>query len=298
MKKIDVLLIIFLIFHLIPVYANETHSTGIIIDGTIGSAGQLKLDLKDSNYDIKYDYGVQKGQNLFHSFEQFNLHKNEIATFSGPDNSIQNIPQIQNIISRVTGGKESWINGTIRSIIPNSNLYLLNPSGIMFGPDARLDIEGSFHASTADYLKFTDSNKFYSNGSVDSVLTMENPSAFGFLDDGNFASIEIEGKGEINNDLENKNSGLAVESGETISLIAGHIDFIKGTYFRETDKKNDFGYKTTIDIPISLLSAPSGQINLASVNSKGEIKLTKKGPVVSNFEKLGNISLYIIKNLL
>jgi len=135
---------------------------------------------------------VQNGQNLFHSFEQFNLHKNEIATFSGPDETIQNIPPIQNIISRVTGGKESWINGTIRSTIPNSNLYLLNPSGIMFGPDARLDIEGSFHASTADYLKFTDSNKFYSNGAVDSVLTMENPSAFGFLDD-----VSGEGAGSI-----------------------------------------------------------------------------------------------------
>ena len=58
-----------------------------------------------------------------------------------------------NILSRVTGGQQSVIEGRRLSTIPGANLYLLNPSGVLFGPNTSLDVSGSFHVSTADYLR-------------------------------------------------------------------------------------------------------------------------------------------------
>ena len=64
------------------------------------------------------------------------------------------------ILSQVTGGSPSSIDGTIRSQIPGAHLYLLNPSGVMFGPNTSLDVSGSFHVSTADYLWLADGVAF------------------------------------------------------------------------------------------------------------------------------------------
>ncbi len=69
-------------------YADGTHPQGIKLDGTVGTAG--KIDLPGPNYQIKAELGKQVGSNLIHSFEQFNLHAGESATFSGP-NSVKNI---------------------------------------------------------------------------------------------------------------------------------------------------------------------------------------------------------------
>src|SRR5215813_10927970 len=105
-------------------------------------------------YAIPDSVGQIRGPNLFHSFGQFNLSRGESATFTGPNT-------IANIIGRVTGGSPSSIDGTIRSQIPGANLYLLNPSGVLFGPNASLDVQGSFHVSTADYLKMADGAQFH-----------------------------------------------------------------------------------------------------------------------------------------
>lgn len=144
----------------------------IITDGTLGHA----IQLTGSNYQITADLGQQRGNNLFHSFERFNLLSGEIATFSGAG-------EIQNIISRVTGGTASHIDGTIRSEIPNANLYLINPYGMMFGKDAQLDISGSFYASTADVLHFNDGGEFYTRSPQSSLLTAAPIHSFGFLTD-------------------------------------------------------------------------------------------------------------------
>ena len=62
----------------------------------------------------------------------------------------------RNIINRVTGDNPSAVLGTIesRQAFPNANLYLMNPNGIVFGQNARLDIGGSFHATTGTGLGF------------------------------------------------------------------------------------------------------------------------------------------------
>jgi len=162
-------------------YSDPNHPQGITSDGTFGST--VSFDLK--TYNIKG--GTAKNDNLFHSFEKFNLHSGETAIFHDSG--------FQNTISRVTGQDYSWINGKIQS--GAANLYLLNPNGVMFGPEVSLALPGSFHVSTADYLKFGDKvDYFYVNQRKDSVLSVESPSAFGFLDD-SIGSIRVEGQGSM-----------------------------------------------------------------------------------------------------
>ena len=36
----------------------------------------------------------------------------------------------------------------------------MNPAGLLFGPGARLEVGGSFHATTADYLRLIDHHRF------------------------------------------------------------------------------------------------------------------------------------------
>jgi len=265
-----------------------------VLDGSVGTAGKLKLPGPD--FDINAEYGHQAGPNLFHSFKQFNVGTGESATFRGPDS-------VRNIISRVTGGEVSWIDGTLRSAIPDADMYLLNPAGLMFGANARLDISGSFHVSTADYLRMGENDRFsaFAEAREGDVLSVASPSAFGFLD-GNAGNISIEGKGEITaevwgGDHTNWGSwlrandpgfapGLAVGQGKNISLISRGID-ISGTYF----------------VPQGLapesvganLTAPEGRISLATVKSAGEVTLNdsdlKVTEPVEGAGQSGNITL-------
>ena len=165
---------------------------------------------------------------MFHSFQDFNLNRFESATFSGPNN-------INNVISRVTGGNPSSIDGLIRSTIP-ADMYFLNPYGFMFGKNAKLDVQGSFHASTADYLRLENGGRFDARNPSDSLLTVAPVEAFGFLTNSP-ASLSVE------------SSSLFLPFGEkTLSLIGGNLTINQAT-----------------------LGAPFGRINLASVAGIGEV---------------------------
>jgi filamentous hemagglutinin family protein len=143
----------------------------VTLDGSLGVTSALR----GPDFQITEDLGTRAGSNLFHSFGRFNLNSSQSATFSGS-------PGINNVIGRVTGGQTSTIDGTLRVSIPNANLYLLNPAGVIFGENATLDVPGSFHASTANYLKLQDGVRFNSGAATTpQVLTTAAPEAFGFL---------------------------------------------------------------------------------------------------------------------
>ncbi len=249
----------------------STHAE-LVMDGTMGTAGALK----GPAYDIPSEYGQRAGNNLFHSFQTFNIGTKESATFRGPSS-------IQNVISRISGSTISRIDGKIVCTIPQANLYLLNPNGIMFGADATLDIGGSFHVSTADYLRLGNNERFYAKPIEGEVLSSAAPSAFGFLKDSP-APISFEGKGFIGTFDDEIQSGISVSESKTISVIGGDID-IKGTSYINRKQNAD---QTT---QAGSLSAPGGRINLVSAASSGQAVMTDAAPDVSSFDKLGNIKI-------
>ncbi len=175
----------------------------IIPDGTLGS----QVPLTGPKFEITSAVGQQHGNNLFHSFRQFDIRSGETAIFSGP-------PSINNIITRVTGGQESYIDGTLRSTIQGANFYLLNPAGILFGEQAKLDLTGSFYASTADYVTLGEDGRFQATHPEQSILTVAPPSAFGFLS-ATAAPITVQG------------SRLSVPKSQTLGLIGGHLTMEK-----------------------------------------------------------------------
>ncbi|HYR57518.1 MAG TPA: filamentous hemagglutinin N-terminal domain-containing protein, partial [Chthoniobacteraceae bacterium] len=199
---------------------------GVVTDGTVGAAGAIGK--VGGNFPIPSTLGTKAGGNLFHSFSQFDLSAGESATFSGTND-------VGNILARVTGGSASSIDGTIRSTIPNANLFLINPSGVLFGPNAKLEVDGSFAATTADYVKLNGGGRFDAKTPSNDVLTVAPVSAFGFLAP-KPAAISAAG------------STLAGANGKKLSFVGGDLA-----------------------LNASKLTAPSGRIELWSANSAGEI---------------------------
>ncbi|NJL60070.1 MAG: filamentous hemagglutinin N-terminal domain-containing protein [Desulfobacteraceae bacterium] len=74
---------------------------------------------------------------------------------------------VKNIISRVTGGSASWIDGKLVSTIPSASLHFLNPAGVMLGLNSSLDINGTFNLNTERYLKMSDAELLGSDISED-----------------------------------------------------------------------------------------------------------------------------------
>ncbi|MEE9422968.1 MAG: filamentous hemagglutinin N-terminal domain-containing protein, partial [Gammaproteobacteria bacterium] len=139
--------------------APVTLHSEVILDGSLGPA----VALNGPAYVVDADLGQINGSNLFHSFVTFDLSSAESATFTGPGS-------ISNVLGRVTGGSVSNIDGAINMQIPGANLYLVNPSGIVFGPNATLNLSGSFHASTAAAIRLGENGSFDATNSGNSVL--------------------------------------------------------------------------------------------------------------------------------
>jgi filamentous hemagglutinin family protein len=117
--------------------------------------------------------GLEKGNNLFHSFSNFSVPTGGSATFD-----LINTPNITTIFSRVTGGNVSNIDGLISTLNSNNpvSLFLMNPAGIVFGKDAALNISGSFVGTTANSIKFSDGTEFSAvNSAIPPLLTMSVP---------------------------------------------------------------------------------------------------------------------------
>jgi filamentous hemagglutinin family protein len=260
----------------IAVFVGSRHSILLAQTTNITSSGlNTRVANPTSNPNITGGTrpGGSAGTNLFHSFGEFNIGTNQIATFlnSGSldlaGNPLPSGLATSNIFSRVTGGNPSNIFGTIRTApfgpsdlsFGTANLYLINPAGVLLGPTAQLNVGGSFTATSADYLKMTDGAKFYANHSQSSVLSIAPVTAFGFLS-GNPASIAVKG------------SSLAVPNGQSISLIGGNRTYPDPT-------------NSVVNVPSGVtmtgggtLSALGGQVNLVSV---GELSNVTTGAEVN-----------------
>lgn len=136
----------------------------------------------DGNVQYNITGGTRAGTNLFHSFGEFGVPNHTIANFHNNSNSGL---VTANILARVTGGNESQIFGTIRTIeFGSANLFLMNPAGFLFGPNATLDVGGMASFTSADYLRLSDGKHggyFYADPAKPSLLTAYPVAAFGFL---------------------------------------------------------------------------------------------------------------------
>ncbi|NEU74558.1 filamentous hemagglutinin N-terminal domain-containing protein [Hassallia byssoidea VB512170] len=180
--------------------------------------------------------GTQAGSNLFHSFGQFSVPTGGTAFFN-------NAVDIQNIIGRVTGGSISNIDGLIRAN-GTANLFFLNPSGIVFGKNASLNVGGSFLASTASSLKFADGFEFSATARQSTpLLTISVPIGLQF--GANPGSIQNQSVATNSN---GESVGLQVEPGKTLALVGGEVRLDGG-----------------------LLQAANGRVELAGVAAWGTV---------------------------
>ena len=144
--------------------------TQITPDDTLGAEGSVvteDVDVRGALADL-IEGGAIRDANLFHSFLEFNVDEGQRVYFDNPD-------AIVNIFSRVTGADPSNILGTL-GVDGAANLFFLNPNGIIFGPNASLDIEGSFVGSTAESFIFPDGTEFSAvNPDPNSLLTVSVP---------------------------------------------------------------------------------------------------------------------------
>jgi filamentous hemagglutinin family protein len=220
-------------------------------DHTLGSESSTVIrdvTVKDKSADL-IEAGATRGNNLFHSFSEFNVGDGSAVFFANPDG-------IANILTRVTGNNPSKIFGTL-GVDGAANLFLLNPNGIVFGENAALDVNGSFLATTADSYIFENGFTYSaSNPNSPPLLTINLPVGLQF---GSKAeAITVRGTGHnISRDPETfeptwdtRSKGLEVSSGNTLALIGGEINLEGGN-----------------------LTASQGRTELASIAAKGNVLL-------------------------
>jgi filamentous hemagglutinin family protein len=186
------------------------------------------------------DGGTQAGSNLFHSFQEFNLRSGERVYFSDPG--------VANIFSRVTGSNLSQIFGTLGVSGGDANLFLLNPNGIIFGAGAKLDVNGSFVATTADEIVFGDRGVFsaFPDSQENLALLTVNPAAFFYNQMGQGNPISLE-QGAL----------LTVPEQKNILLLGANSPDAAG-----------------ILIQSGQINAPQGRVELGAAGEQGKIGLT------------------------
>jgi len=236
----------------------------IIPDNTLGPESSRTVpDTINNLPSDRIEGGAARGSSLFHSFGEFNIGQGRGAYFENPSG-------ITNIFSRVTGGNPSNILGNL-GVLGSANLFLINPKGIVFGPNARLDVRGSFLAGTADSIVFNNGVEFSStNPQVAPLLTVNIPVGLRFRENPG-AIINASSVTQVIQD-QTLPVGLAVPPGQTLALVGGDVIFNNG-----------------------FASAFSGNIQLGSVGSTGVVSfnITPQGLGLDykNVAKFGNIEL-------
>ncbi|WP_250123484.1 S-layer family protein [Chroococcidiopsis sp. CCMEE 29] len=191
--------------------------------------------------------GATRGTNLFHSFQEFNVNEGRAAVFTNPAG-------IENILTRVTGAKPSNIFGTL-GVAGNANLFLINPNGIIFGANARLDVGGSFVATTANAISFGDRGVFSATNPSNPGLLSVNPNALLF---NQIRAAAIQNNSVADSGLNPSSKftaeGLRVPDGKSLLLVGGEINMNGGG-----------------------LSAFGGRVELGGLASAGTVGMNENG---------------------
>jgi filamentous hemagglutinin family protein len=213
-------------------------------DNSLGAENSVvtpNVQIKDIPSD-RIDGGATRGANLFHSFQEFNINAGRGAYFSNPQG-------IANILTRVTGSNFSNIQGVL-GVLGNANLFLINPNGILFGPNARLDVGGSFLGSTANSLIFNNNFEFSAtNPQAPPLLTINIPIGLSYRE--NFKNITNQSRAVDNS---GNVVGLTVPQGNSLTLVGGNVSLDGGILF-----------------------APGGRVELGGLSAAGTVGLNGDG---------------------
>lgn len=201
--------------------------------------------------------GEVRGINLFHSFSDFDIANGSSVLFVDPG--------VKNIISRVTGNRQSRILGTLGVSQGNANLFFVNPKGVFFGPNSQLNLNGSFVATTAHKLQFGTQGAISTLSANKIPLLTIDPTAFIYTSRGE--QIRVQSNTPITTPEVSLSGipafGLKVPNGKNILLVGGNISLEGGGLFA-------FG----------------GQIGLGGLSEAGFIKIIEKNNKYSlDFQK-------------
>ena len=229
--------------------------------------------------------GSTAGGNLFHSFEQFSLPTDAEAFFN-------NALTIDNIITRVTGGSISSIDGLIRAN-GSANLFLLNPNGILLGPNASLDIGGSFLGSTAESFQFADGREFSATSPQTSpLLTVSVP--IGLQYGSNPGTITAQGTGN-NLFLDDpfvirvfRPDGFQVADGQTLALVGGELS-LEGANLTARDGRIELGSVGGGSVVGITPTNPGFALSYDGVSSFQDIRLSEAASVEASGNNGGAI---------
>ncbi|GBO51894.1 hypothetical protein APA_3475 [Pseudanabaena sp. lw0831] len=209
---------------------------------TTGANGlNTNVDQVGNQYNITG--GTQAGGNLFYSLQKLGLSTGEIANF------LSN-PNVQNVLTRVTGGEASLINGLIQVTGGNSNLFIMNPAGIVFGANASLNVPASFSATTASGIQ-VGNGWFGINSSVDEVRNLTG-NVTGYAFTSTLPSVDTNSSGVIVNE-----GNLNVSAGKGVTLVGGMV------------------------VNTGTIATPSGNITIAATPDNKFIKISNEGSLIS-----------------
>jgi filamentous hemagglutinin family protein len=213
-------------------------------DSTLGT------QVAGSNNNFTVTGGLSRGQTLFQSFSDFSIPTGGTVNFNNPTAT-------RDIITRVTGGLFSDLNGTLNT--NGANFLLINPYGVVFGPNAQLNVGKAFAASTANGVTLLDGQGqryvFGTNSGNDAPLLTINPSVVLSISQLNLGANLASGSGVINyGTLQTNNDS------QYIGLIGGNVT-LDGRYG---------GGK---------IVAPGGRVDLGGLNSTGTISIDRQGLV-------------------
>ncbi|KAB8333024.1 filamentous hemagglutinin N-terminal domain-containing protein [Scytonema tolypothrichoides VB-61278] len=235
--------------------------------------------------------GTTRGGNLFHSFKEFSVPNGGSANFN-------NAANIQNIINRVTGGSVSSIDGLIKAN-GAANVFLLNPAGIIFGPNASLNIGGSFLGSTANSFLFDNGFEFSATDpQAPPLLTINVPIGLRYRD--NPQPIQVIGPehgrnfsdftDRIRQNIDSNVIGLKVEPGKTLALVGGNVS-LEGGVLRSPGGRIEIGSFDSNQV-VNLVPAEQGfSLAYQGTPSFRNIEFSKKSLANVTGEGSGSIAI-------
>ncbi|MBP5977853.1 filamentous hemagglutinin N-terminal domain-containing protein, partial [Brasilonema sp. CT11] len=229
--------------------------------------------------------GTTRGANLFHSFSEFSVPTGQTAFFN-------NALNIQNILTRVTGKSISNIDGLIRSL-GTANLFLINPNGIIFGQNARLDVGGSFFATSANSIKFADGFEFSAqNPQPTPLLTISVPIGLQF--GANPGLIQVQGNGQGARDVDSPiidtQDALRVQPDKTLALVGGDVN-LEGATLKTAGGRIELGSVAPNGLA-SLTPTDKGfALGYGGVQNFGNIQLSQRATVDASGEGGGDIQV-------